>query len=343
MHDGLELLYLPSEAVEGVLDQVDVLSAVRSGLVELAHGNAHLPPEAYLRWDNADGWARSLALPAVLGKPVISAGMKIINASPQNPDRGIARAAGVLALFDPTSARIRTVMSAALVSATRTAAVSTLGALALAPRPPDVLAVLGSGPLGAAHARMLLNSSPDVPATVRFHDLVPERAEAAAAELARLFPEARITSVPDYRDAVAGASVIVAATTTEVPYLRLADVEQGCLVINVGLDDCTDELLIGCDVLVVDDWSLVLDDGYRALGRLVRAGRITHPKENVRSAGPAQVAQLGDLVAGRAEVTVRPDSLVVLNPFGMAVADIALAAEIERKAIELGIGMHLPA
>ncbi|WP_157367944.1 hypothetical protein [Alloactinosynnema sp. L-07] len=45
----------------------------------------------------------------------------------------------------------------------------------------------------------------------------------------------------------------------------------------VSLDDATEELLLGCDHLFVDDWTLVSDDDTRLLGRLAGAGRVAGP------------------------------------------------------------------
>ena len=140
----------------------------------------------------------------------------------------------------------------------------------------------------------------------------------------------RGTAVARREEVIGAADLIIAATTSCEPYLGLAEVPAGSLVINVGLDDCTEDLLLGADQLVVDDWTLVADDPHRLLGRLIRAGKV---------AGP--VPELAQVVAHQ-HVTTRPTDRVVVNPFGLAIHDVALASAVDQLARQRGLGVSLP-
>ena len=50
---------------------------------------------------------------------------------------------------------------------------------------------------------------------------------------------------------------------------------------------------------------------------------------------------LGHVLAGRHPGRTRPEQIILVNPFGMALEDIALAAEVARLADKLGIGRRL--
>jgi len=335
--DGIR--YLDNVTVATLLDQVAVVDVVEEALQRHALGQSVMPAEAYLRWSTEDGWARSLTLPAALGMPVRTVGAKVINGNVANPSRGVPRASGLVLLFDVSTGQVRTIMAAADLSAVRTAAVSVAGLRRLAPRPVKQVLVIGAGPIGEAHVRLLCREP-----TVRriwVHDLDAGRAERVAADYKQA--PIRIEPVIDRASVIGRADLIVAATTSTSAHLGLGDVRKGTLVINVGLDDCTEDLLLGAEHLVVDSWDLVAADRNRLLGRLVHSGRVTAPGGR-SSPGAEQVvrAELGELIAGVLSVRCEPEDRVVLNPFGMAVNDIAVATAVEQRAVVQGKGMMLP-
>lgn len=312
--------YLDTRTVDELLTGIDVVAAVEEAQRDHALGRTVLPAEAYLRWDVGDGWARSLTLPAALGAPPHAAGIKVINGNIANPARGVPRASGLILLFDVETGQVTTVMAAARISAMRTAAVSVAAVRRLAPRTVESVLIVGAGPIGEAHARMLSGTV----GTIWSYDLDAGRAEALAASIPA------VEAVRDWRPAAARADAVIGATTSTGPYLTLAGIREGAVVVNVGLDDCADDLLLGADHLVVDSWELVADDTNRLLGKLIAAGRITGPG-----------IELGQILAGTAAVTPGPDDRVVVNPFGMAVNDIAVATAVQRRAAEHEAGIFL--
>ncbi|MFI9650040.1 ornithine cyclodeaminase [Streptomyces sp. NPDC052040] len=336
-----DILYLDTPSVAAVLEDLPAVDAIADAQSDHARGTAILPEEAYLRWEQTDGWARSLSLPAAFGNPATTAGMKIINSCLGNPARGLPRASGLLALYDVDTARVRTLMAAGDLSATRTAAVSALGALHLAPSPVREAAIIGTGPIGLAHARVLARALRPGLRTVRLYDIDTERCREAAATLAAELHPLRVTAVHDRAEALAGAGLIIAATTTSHPYLDIDDVPPGSVTVNVGLDDCTEALLTRADLLVVDSRMLVAADHRRLLGRLIADGKITQYADAVPGARSID-AEIGELVAGITQVGMPADGRAVFNPFGMAVNDVALGAAVEREALRRGLGVRLP-
>lgn len=317
-----DLTIFSEEEVAARLGSVGVLEVIRSALLVHHRGDAVLPEEATLRWrGDDDGQARSIAMHAYLPGPPPRAGIKVINAAVQNPDRGLPRASGTIALFDTLTAQISTLLPAGEISATRTAAVSTLAALHLARPHPRRLGVLGAGVLATAHVRMLTAELP-LTETVVF-DPAADRAEA----LARQAPGGRAAA--SAREAVEGADLVVAATTVTDPYVEAAWLAPGALVLNVSLDDLTEAALLGAERLYVDDWGMVIADSQRLLGKLARAGRVTGPGEAPPPGGRSTTGTLGALFAGDAPGRGGDDEVIVVNPFGLAISDIALAAAVD--------------
>jgi ornithine cyclodeaminase len=310
------LRYVDAAAVGRALADLDVVATVREVLLAHRAGETVLPREAYLPWRAPDGSpARSICLPARVPSAV---GVKVINANPANPDRGLDRASGLVVLFDEQTAAPTVVLAAAPISGARTAAVSALAVELFAPEPAR-LAVIGCGALGLAHLRLLARALPR-PARLAVFDRVAARAERAAAT----WPgEAAVA--PDARAAAGAADVVVLTTTAPAPYVPWAWVREARLVLNVSLGDLEDEVFLRAAQVVVDDLDMVLADERRPLGRLLRAGRLGRPGDPP----PSVAGALGDVLDG----TLRPaEGTVVVNPFGLGICDVAVAAAVAARA-----------
>jgi ornithine cyclodeaminase len=317
---------LSAQEVSEALRQVDVLEVVRGAFLSHHRGEAVLPEEAALRWQADDGGpARSIAMHAYLPGPAPAAGIKLINAAVGNPARGLPRASGVIALFDTLTAEISALLPAAEISATRTAAVSTLAAKHLAHSRPRRLGVLGAGALAAAHVRLLSAELP-FEQTIVF-DPEEERAAALAGEAIG----GSVARSP--RQAVEASDVVLAATTVTEPYVEWDWLAPGSLALNVSLDDLGAEALLSADRLYVDDWEMVTADRQRLLGRLARAGKVAGPGEAPPAQGRAVTGTLGALFAGEAPGRGADDERIVVNPFGLAISDIALATAVREAAL----------
>lgn len=328
------ILYLSERAVARALNEVDPIDAVASALAAHARGETTLPGEAYLSWQHDGESLRSLSMPAAADG---CAGVKIINANPANPDRGLARASGVTILFDVQTGRPVCIMEAARISCLRTAAVTALAVDLLGAHPIERIAILGAGALARCHLHLLPRRLPQL-REIRLYDLEPQRTAALAKEcnLVRVCESAE--------QAIRGAQVIVPVTTTTSGYIRYGWLEPGSVLANVSLDDPLPEVVLGADKIFVDDWSLVAADERRLLGRMLRAGEIQAPDvESSRAiGGPRSVdGELGDVLIGARAGRARADEIVLVNPFGLAIEDLAVATRVHRRAVELGLGSQL--
>ncbi len=333
------LLYLGAAEVVDLCRRIDPIDAVTDAFRAVRAGTAGIAPEAALRWQAPDGTAaRSLVLPAHYGDAY---GCKLINACIGNISRGLPRAHGLITLFDPETAAPRVIMDAGHVSALRTAAVS-VAALGAARDFGTVerVAFLGCGRQAATHLDVLLTRAKPTADTV--HDADPERGAAFADTVRGLLPTANVRAAPTAEEAVRAADVVVAATTTNTPYVPLEWAGPGSVFLNVSLDDATEELLLGCDHLFVDDWHLIAEDQTRLLGRLATAERVTGPAEPGRPGARRVDADLATLLSGGYERPIAPTDRVVVNPFGMGVHDIAIAARVYAAATHDGVGTRLP-
>ncbi|MFF4570369.1 ornithine cyclodeaminase [Streptomyces sp. NPDC001410] len=334
------LTYLGSADVADVCAALPVVDIVEDTLRAVHREAAGLTPEAALRWTTPSGAAaRSLILPGWSGDAY---GCKIINASLGNQRLGLPRAAGLIVLNDPETARPTWVMEGGLISALRTAGVS-LAALRALRDPAQVTeaAFLGCGRQAEVHLDLLVRTCPKLSEVV-LYDQDPGRARRLAGRLGTSAPQLAVSVVAEAREAAGRARLVVAVTTTTEPYVELNWLTEGSVFVNVSLDDAAESLLLGCDALFVDDWQLVAEDEHRLLGKLARAGRVTGPGEPAPDGGRSVDATLPALVSGAFAGTVGAADRVVVNPFGMGVHDIAVAAAVRDRALELGLGVALP-
>ena len=340
-----ELLYLSRRDVEAACAAFDVVEVVRTALLAYQRRDAVLPDEAYLSWSTpAGGSARSLNMPGWLHLESDVAGTKIINANIDNPRlRAMPRAGGLVLLFDAETAAPTALCDAALISSLRTAAVTALGLEVLHPGVRSVLAIVGCGAQAAAHLDLLARRGVQFD-EVRLHDAQPENARRLGAAIdagETTAPGARARAVSSAEAAVRGADVVVTTTTTTSGYIPMAWLGPGTFVSHVSLDDLLPEVLVGCDKLYVDSIALVAADHRRVLGRLMRDGVVAPTAESAPPAQRAIDGELGGVLLGE---TPAPgdDDLVVLNPFGMSLEDIAVASTVVEVARDAGIGVRLP-
>lgn len=77
---------------------------------------------------------------------------------------------------------------------------------------------------------------------------------------------------------------------------------------------------------------------------MYREGTIVGPRDtadNGKQASRKIDAQLGDLVTGAKEGRHNAREIILVNPFGLAIEDVALAAHVYQKARAKSIGLLL--
>ena len=107
----------------------------------------------------------------------------------------------------------------------------------------------------------------------------------------------------------------------------------------MSLDDPLPEVIARADRIFVDDWGAIVADGRRLLGRMARAGHV-RSRESDGDGRPID-GELGELLNGARPGRTRPDEIIVVNPFGLAIEDVALAIKVYRQTEGLGLGKVL--
>jgi N-[(2S)-2-amino-2-carboxyethyl]-L-glutamate dehydrogenase len=340
------MLYLCQKDVERACQKLDSVAVMREVFRLHNAGQTILPDEAYLAWTNDSGESvRSLNMPGYVGGSLGMAGTKIINGNISNPRRGLPRANGLTLLYDKTSVRIICIMEGAYLSSLRTASVTALATELLKGGEIECLAIIGAGVLARAHIELLVKRLPHLH-QIWIFDVEKERITALQRELAPLLEASRIEMQPTAtaEAAIRSAQLIVPVTTTTVGYIPYHWLQPGSLLVDISLDDPLPEVVFKADKVIVDDWNLVKNDSRRLIGRMYREGQVIGPDDPIEAAGNGCRridAQLGEIVAATRIGRCSPNDIILVNPFGLSLEDVALAAYVYQAARDLGVGVLL--
>ncbi len=330
----MAVLWLSREDVRraGGGDPEAAAPLVEAALVAHGAGDSCQPLKPYLLIPGDTRARRIIAMPAYLGERFQTWGLKWIASAPDNPERrGLERASALIVLNDLETGAPVAVMEGALISATRTAAVALLASRHLSRTDPRTLAALGAGAIGSLIVRSLLAAHPTLE-RVRLFDQV----EASARKLAALESERGPTGIAceiagGPRQAIEGADVVLVATTAQDGYIDGDWLSPGCLFLNVSLRDPEASVFERADKLVVDDWEQA-NRGTTALRKATRAGLLGRDDLH---------AELHEILSGSVPGRESDDEIVLFNPMGLSIEDVATAWGVYNEARRQGLGVEL--
>jgi alanine dehydrogenase len=307
------VILLSEAEVRELLDLDALVDALADAHRELSDGKASMPPRiaALAERNGLLG-----AMPAYL--PSAGLTCKLVTLFPENRDRHTHQA--LICVFDPTNGTPVALMDGTYITATRTAAGSALATRLLAREDSRVLAILGAGVQARTHADALRR--------VRsFEQIrVASRVEDHAAELAA---EIDADAVGSWEEAVRGADVVAATTHATEPIVLREWLSPGVHVNSVGANPAGRGEI---DAAVVRDALVAVES---------RASTLAPPPAGAsefRDGAPADVVELGELVAGTKQGRTSPEQITLYKSVGVAVQDVAAAALVLEAARERSLG-----
>ena len=336
---ALDIRILSASDVRRALTARDAVDAMRTAFGELSGGTAAVPVRAHLEC------ARGLMLvmPAVLGAR-LALGAKVVSVFPDNPSRGAPAVQGAVLLLDAETGRARALLDGTSLTGMRTAAASALATELLARADADVLAVFGAGVQGLSHVELIAR-------TRRLREVrIVSRSGVSAERLAARLSEAADTLVPEggagappviraVREpaaALAGAGLVVTATSSTTPVFEASDLAPGAHVNAVGsyrrdMQEVDPDLVRRARV-VVDQREAAWEE----------AGDLVVPAESGLIGRDAIDAELGEIVNGEAPPGRGAHDFTLFKSVGNAAQDIAIAGTAVAKAERADLGILAP-
>ncbi|MGA4721902.1 2,3-diaminopropionate biosynthesis protein SbnB [Fictibacillus nanhaiensis] len=313
--DVLEIGFNWNETVRIIKDAVHLLN----------RNNYDQPIKPYLNFNNPRN--RIIAMPARAGGDFSVAGIKWIASFPENIDQGIPRAHSVTILNDEQTGVPLSVINTPLVSGIRTASVSGLMINEfLKHRAMNEIAIgiIGFGPIGQLHLKMVEELAGDKIVKVYLYDLRNINEELIPVSMRK-----KIEIVKYWEDAYVNADIFITCTVSSKGYINKQP-KSGALLLNVSLRDFNPRILDYTKSIVVDNWEEVC-----------RADTDIEVFHNTRGLKKEDTINIVDVVCNNGLLKFPKDDAVMFNPMGMALFDIAISNSYYRQALQTGIGVEL--
>ena len=322
---GQKLLYLSRAQVESVGPSMpEVIDAVEAAFREKGHGRVEMPPKPGVH-PGLHSFAH--AMPAYL--PALrSVGIKWIGGNPDNPKRGVPFIGGLVILNDPDTVAPIAVMDCTWITAQRTGAATAVAAKYLARPDSASVGVLGAGVQGWSNLEGLKALLPLE--RVAVYDVAADKAESYAARVRLCWPKLSVVTVGSPREAVEGMDIVVTAGPLARPphaTIKAGWLARGAFASAVDYDSYWDRAaLLQADKFTTDDTAQLID--HQRMGYFLDI--------------PPIHADLGQIVAGLRRGRERAAERIIACNLGLAIADVAVASLVYRRAVERQIGTWLP-
>src|SRR6266576_3141703 len=287
---------LDEPAVQQRLHYQDLIPAIAQALADLSAGKVVQPVRSVLPVAPHHGFFA--VMPAYAG----ALGVKLVTFYPQNV--GVHTHHALIVMFKAETGEPIAVLDGRLITEMRTAAASAVATQHLARRDAAVLGILGSGVQAKSHLAALRH----VRSFKEVRVWSPRNAPAFAQRHG-------VKAVPSAADAVRGADVVVAASST-TPILRGTWLSPGAHVNAIGATR--------------PEWR-ELDDDLVTTARLFVDSREAALRESGDViAARSEVTEIGAVVAGVAPGRRNDQEITLFKSVGVAVEDVAAAALVLR-------------
>ena len=319
--------------VRQALSMDRAIQTMKAAFAALSGGRATVPPRIHLGVDRHDGI--TLVMPALVDTPAGEAlAVKVVSLFGGNSKLGLPRLQAAVLALDPRTGQVLGLLEGAALTALRTGAASGAATDLLARPDSQSVAILGAGVQGRTQLEAVCTVRPIQTAWV--YDVLPEKADALAAELAGRGPIPRdIRRARSAGEAVAQADIVCTATTTREPAFADSDIRPGTHINAVGsyqpeVREIPTETVVRARVFVD-----------RIADALAEAGDLIQPIRQ-GAIGPDHVAgEVGELVLGRKAGRTGPEQVTLFKSVGVAVQDALAAQAALERAGQLGIGLEL--
>jgi alanine dehydrogenase len=326
-------LILSRSDIQQCFTMTDAIAAMRVAFQALSAGQVQMPQR--LAVDLQDQGA-VLLMPSVLHTNEGHAfGVKLVTQMPRNPERNLPRSYATILLLDATTGKTLAVLEGGWLTAMRTGAASGLATDLLARPDASVLALFGAG--AQAVTQVLAMHTVRPLREVRVVNRSDEHYQTLVTTLQQLLGVhcPTIYRVQSATNALAGASLVVCATSATEPLFDGRDVEAGTHINAIG---AFTPAMCELDGETLARAQIVVDQREAAL---IEAGDLLCALAQGAIVGPETWIELGDLVTGERSVRQDGHEITVFKSVGLGVQDVAAAFQLYQRARSMGIGVEV--
>ncbi len=327
----MKVRILSAREVRRALPMADAVDAMKRAFSQLAQGEADLPLRTQL--EAPDHQTISLIMPGYLPRESAIA-VKLVSIGSKNPARGLPSIHALVVVIEPSTGRPLAVLEGGSLTAIRTGAASGAATDLLARPEARTLLVIGSGV--QAHTQL------EAVCTVRSIEQVwvasrtYEHAEQFAAQIAGVDPvPARVEAVRDPPSVLPQAEIICMATPATAPLFDGRMLQAGTHVNAVGSFTPT---MAEFDLVTLQRSRVIVDSIEAAMEE---AGEIIQAVRQGSYSFDEIGAELGEIINGKKPGRQEPGEITLFKSVGLAVQDVAAAAQVLANAERDDLGTIL--
>jgi len=328
MKIGTDLLWFSEADVHGILTMKETLSVVEKAFALHGEGRVQLPAKIYLEFDPYGGDLR--AMPAYVKSDPPSAGVKIVNSNPGNPDKGLPAVSGIMVLVDPPTGLPLAILAAGQLTSLRTGAAGGIAAKYLARPDSKTLGLVGCGRQAATQLEAVSLLFPIEKALV--WGKTRQESDTFCAQH-RGSTSVKLVSCATVEEACQ-ADIVVTTTPVRTPAVKSAWIKPGTHINAIGADapgkQELETILLRRARVFVDEWTQASHAG--EINVAVTAGDFTEKD---------LAGQLGEVVIGRKKGRTSASDITIFDSTGLALQDVTVARFIYEKAVAQKKGQAL--
>lgn len=293
-----------------------LIDEISGAVAVLSDNNYAQPIKPYLRYNNPVN--RIIAMPAYIGGKNAAAGIKWIASFPDNIHHGLQRAHAVSILNEVDTGIPLCIINTNLISAIRTSAVSATIVHHFLKNRKDQdklnVGIVGFGPIGQLHQQMISDLLGSRMGTCFIYDIK----EVDTIIKDKMPDNVRFETSLDF---FGNVDVFITCTVSSERYINVAP-KKGSLHLNVSLRDYLPEFIQYVDCLIVDDWKEVCREN-TDIEVMYKQGLISQEDTHT----------IQDVVCRDLLSSLDTAAVIMFNPMGMAVFDVAIGAYYYRRAL----------
>ena len=325
------ILYLSNQDVKKVLDLGRAIEITEQALRDHSAGRVIWSTPEDLAIKPEQGWQSWVTGCALATQPVAGFRIRSIKAAggsrdASRPPRGPRR---ILILSDRDGGEILAIMDEDWGHAVRTAAAAAVACRLLAREGATTMAMLGAG--DTARAAVPVMARAFHLKEIRVTSRTPESRQNYAEEIGKKYG-LNVRPVEATEEALKGADLVVAATTTSTPFVKDSWLADGVTVYSIGKhQEMESAVYKNADKFVVDSWEHCKNKS--DMQRMLKESFLSEKD---------LYAELPEVLSGKKPARQSERERIFVRAIGLVNQDVALANHIYHSAAAKRVGTVLP-
>lgn len=328
------MLILTEQQIRSIYSIDEAIRDLEKAIHLYTDGKIVNPPRTVLNFPEKS--ASVLYMPCAM-EPVGKASIKVVTIFPNNPSKGKKTTQGVLLLSDTESGDLIACLNASYLTRLRTGAVSGIATKYLAKETASSVAVIGCGAMAEEQLQAVLEVRNIQ--EIRLINRTTAKAHSFAEKIIELKPDYKgsITVMEDANQAVTKSEIVICSTRSELPVFSGEILQPGTHINGIGsylphMREVDEETLVKCSKIVADTTKGVMEE----------AGDFLIPVKAGKWSFDNLYGEIGDLVSGKIKGRENNEEITFFKSVGIAYFDLAVAAAVYEKAIQVGVGTRVP-